>query len=921
MFTQADIDPRWRGVVWDCRSGVPVPADFDAPVKSDWDRPLLGHLLAHYPDKELLSFVTRGAASKSEATGLVMVLGPHLQSLAGSFAEVASAIDTAVARGRYGRVLRALAFVPCHSIPQGAVGKSDGSKRRTSDFGHSRKPTEPLSIPINVAARSAGWVPEAKPTNAEFADDIATLRYAADLLDDDLFLFSDDFESWFNQFATHPSEWFKTCFQWIAADAGVPTSAWVVEFVLGFGMSPSSNIAQRFAHALLWLLFQQFDAEEAAAHDIAVDPVLAEYLRDRAALGPDQAALYTAACYTDDTRFAVVGANRAARLMQRWGELKEKIGVASKQEKRQAGNCVLWTGAFSNSFTATQVIPNEKVLRALVPLRRIIAGLPVPFSEYRSLMGLVVHFQQLLRLRRRELYHMWTPHKRGRRHPAEPIKVTPLLLAKAEEWTARLLHIAGASCAGPARTSFAAQPFSLGDTMRSFFAFTDAALQGAPVPGLGGWFHGYFFSVPLPTDMLGVPIVQLEFLAIILGHMLFLPLVGDGHAVLMTDSETSAKIAANDGARTPMTQWLHEQLISLLPARSFDAITHLYGEMNPFADLASRGRLPELVALAQQLGIRTTRLEPPSAFDALLAAFRARFGPMPAKPGALQSRPRAKRATSLAVPSRPVPALPASAPAPSPPRPAAALLDERSFGGGRSSDELDDRVGPAPTPPRPAKALLDERSFGGGRSSDELDDRVGPLPGPGKPPPRVPPRPPLPTPPDQPQAVPVRRPRPPQGRVPPAPTDVVQRPPSLNAPRATSALRPQPARLGPRIRCVRDQAAPTSRAQAVFVRCSRCSPPPAMPRRRPCLARRSQPRSQGQAKPSPRATALPAHAPPPYPGGSRTPASPHRRTSRPGPRRPVAVRLRLLPRPPRTHFQLHRRLGRRRHPGGLQTQI
>ena len=169
----------------------------------------------------------------------------------------------------------------------------------------------------------------------------------------------------------------------------------------------------------------------------------------------------------------------------------------------------MWTGAYSNSFTATQVIPNEKVLRALVPLRRVIAGLPVPFSEYRSLMGLVVHFQQLLRLRRRELYHMWTPHKRGRRHPAEPIKVTPLLLAKAEEWTARLLHIAGASCAGPARTSFAAQPFSLGDTMRSFFAFTDAALQGAPVPGLGGWFHGYFFSVPLPTDMLGVPIVQL----------------------------------------------------------------------------------------------------------------------------------------------------------------------------------------------------------------------------------------------------------------------------------------------------------------------------------------------------------------------------------------------------------------------------
>jgi hypothetical protein len=64
---------------------------------------------------------------------------------------------------------------------------------------------------INVAARKAGWVPEVKPTNAGFTNNIATLRYAAGLFGEDLFLFSDDFASYFNQFATHPSECFKMC--------------------------------------------------------------------------------------------------------------------------------------------------------------------------------------------------------------------------------------------------------------------------------------------------------------------------------------------------------------------------------------------------------------------------------------------------------------------------------------------------------------------------------------------------------------------------------------------------------------------------------------------------------------------------------------------------------------------------------------
>ena len=140
-----------------------------------------------------------------------------------------------------------------------------------------------------------------------------------------------------------------------------------------------------------------------------------------------------------------------------------------------------------------------------------------------------------------------------------------------------------------------------------------------------------------------------------------------------------------------MTQWLHNRLLYQQTSSKFGAITHLYGEMNPFADLASRGRLDELKSLAAQPGIRTTRLPVPEKLMSLLGSFRARFGPMPAQPDAPRARARPERTAPLALPPRttPPPTPPTSQPAPTPLRPVTSLLDERSFGGGRSSGELD----------------------------------------------------------------------------------------------------------------------------------------------------------------------------------------------------------------------------------------
>jgi len=656
VFTQDDIKPRFQGRVWDCRSGAPVPADFSAEIKSPWHRKPLGALLADYPDKELLSFVTRGTASKTESLGLAMVLGPHLQSLATAFGAVADTIDDSVTAGSCGvfdRSRSMFPFVPCYSIPQGAVDKSDGKHRRSSDYGFSRKETVPPSTPINVAARNNKWVKEVKPDNAQLANDVAVLRYAADLFEEDLFLFSEDFTSWFNQFGTHPSEWFKTCFLWLqrARADSEPIPVWVVEYVMGFGMMPSSGIAQRFSHALVWLLLRRFDASEGALLDAETDPVRVEYLQERAALGPHQRVLWTATCFTDDSVFGVVGADRSTRFLTSWGEVVEEIGVITKSIKRQAGCCVLWTGAFTNGYWANQIIPPEKILRAVPVLKDVVAMKPVTFTVYRKTMGLVVHLRMLLRSRRLTVYGMFQPYLAGILHPAKPIRTTQRLRDNAKALVEVLMTFAGCSCADPLRDRFDAAPFTLLDALRSLFAFTDAALQGAPVPGLGGWLHGYFFSFPLPPHMLGYPIPQLEFLAVILGLMVFRPIAGLCRCVNVTDSETTFNVVDHDGANNEQMQWLHvEYEKASVEVGAFDQLRHGFGETNPFADLASRGRLRELYALARQMGIAVTRLPIPLAFQSVLDRFVAEFGERHALPGALRQRERPDRQQSYELP-------------------------------------------------------------------------------------------------------------------------------------------------------------------------------------------------------------------------------------------------------------------------------
>ena len=130
---------------------------------------------------------------------------------------------------------------------------------------------------------------------------------------------------------------------------GTPVPVWIVDYVLGFGLTASSGIAQRFSHALLWILARRFDAVEAANPEL--DPARAQYLKEHAALGDFQAALFVLLCYTDDVIFIIVGVARAMRLLEAWGKLIAEVNLLMAGEgKRQLGSCVKWNGVFHNAF-------------------------------------------------------------------------------------------------------------------------------------------------------------------------------------------------------------------------------------------------------------------------------------------------------------------------------------------------------------------------------------------------------------------------------------------------------------------------------------------------------------------------------------------------------------------------------------------
>jgi hypothetical protein len=285
-------------------------------------------------------------------------------------------------------------FFPSIFLPQGATPKGAAGWRRTSDGGCPRPGKalgfDPPIMSVNDASRLAGLapgaVPEVKPNLASIGRSVAILNYAAAIWGECLCIFTDDFKAYFTQFFRHTSEFWKSGFFW--HNLGAP--AWVVEYVLGFGLVPSSGIAQRFSHAIIWLLNLRMDADTAALLAAETRPERRAYINDRSALGPNEARLSFAECYTDDTLAGAVGTPAFLCLLRYWGEITTEIGVImADHSKRSAGVSLLWNGVYLNSFLGQFIIPPHKAVRAISDLSQLARNEPVLWQGNRSLAGLL----------------------------------------------------------------------------------------------------------------------------------------------------------------------------------------------------------------------------------------------------------------------------------------------------------------------------------------------------------------------------------------------------------------------------------------------------------------------------------------------------------------------------------------------------
>jgi hypothetical protein len=108
--------------------------------------------------------------------------------------------------------------------------------------------------------REPKWPKEVKPRHSDMMINLSVLMNAAEELGEPVFFFTDDASSFFNQMKLAPSE-FSRC-QTLLYDYHKNLMVLVQEYVMAFGLTPASNIAQRLAHMIVSVIRKNFDEVE-----------------------------------------------------------------------------------------------------------------------------------------------------------------------------------------------------------------------------------------------------------------------------------------------------------------------------------------------------------------------------------------------------------------------------------------------------------------------------------------------------------------------------------------------------------------------------------------------------------------------------------------------------------------------------------
>ena len=223
-----------------------------------------------------------------------------------------------------------------------------------------------------------------------------------------------------------------------------------MELSLGFGCNVSSNYAQRFAHELVRLFCQRFDAEEAAILGAETDPSRRAWLDARRRLGEitgnNEARLYSLMCYTDDSHGMCVGIDRLVRMLRCWRGLTLAINARMAiTAKRQAGTSALWLSLRPLTTLGVVTMPAAKRTRATSVLRNIIDGDGVNMGQLKSLAGLSEHLRPFAE-DIAGIMHGFHPRDSARLGPTDPAPPSQARREQAARWIVVLASCPGVSC-------------------------------------------------------------------------------------------------------------------------------------------------------------------------------------------------------------------------------------------------------------------------------------------------------------------------------------------------------------------------------------------------------------------------------------------------------------------------------------------
>ena len=672
VLGQSDFVLEARGLVWDLRKaadGVIEPLDFTSLPKSELNVPLIRQLLRDTPDRELLDHLQRGVDFKADLP-LQIVLLPHMSSLAPHAPLVEKEIVRLINCGWH-EIFPDVPFLPLRLNPNGAVvrkleqlrprrvenASADGSRGGAPLVDSDGVTVISLNEAVGIHEAAEGgdptpagtlqgdtrkWPKETKPAVLDKVHDLAVLRFAARVFDEDLVGFVVDFKDYFNNFpVSSRCLWMNIChWRGILGIGGEDLGCFVSELRLGFGVSAASNVCQRFAHALAEIFRAAFDREESALLAGESNAERRRHLDGRSALGPGQCRLYELSIYTDDPFLACVGVDRLRRALKLWHRIMNAVGLTlAVPAKRQCGAELSWLGVEFLLTAGVHFVPDNKRVRALHQVLRIIGGEEdITFADYRAITSFLQYLKPLvLHLDNDVMYHVYGPYRRSASgllpSAASVVIAGDAAIGSLRRWVSILQGACGAYFSAVRRRR---PPASSAGRLPMF---SDAAIEDGSESGLGGYCAGLTWHIPLLGVARRLPITVAEFVAVGVNLIVLDPFIGSARPAVFSDSLGAVMVLNSFSAHGELMQFTHSCILEL-PAykRLADPASffHCFGPANPCADAVSRNQTARLQRLCAQLGIVPVALDVPAEARQLLqrvCAFAEQHGLLTDGPG------------------------------------------------------------------------------------------------------------------------------------------------------------------------------------------------------------------------------------------------------------------------------------------------